>query len=133
MSKKRDLGVLAAGAALGIGAGILLAPKSGKETRADLKKKMDEFVEKVKSIKPDDIKKELNKKIKDLEKEIKSLDKEKVLAIAKEKAYQIKIKADDLVDFALDKGEKAISKTAEEVRQKAIDVTKNVLDKLEKN
>ena len=55
------------------------------------------------------------------------------MAIAKEKAYQIKIKADDLVDFALDKGEKAISKTAEEVRQKAIDVTKNVLDKLEKN
>lgn len=37
--KKRDLGKIAAGAALGAGLGILLAPKSGSETRKRIKRK----------------------------------------------------------------------------------------------
>ncbi len=131
MSKKSNIGAALAGAAIGIGAGILLAPKSGEETRKDLKEKFDEVVEKVKSIKVEDVKKEINQKIKDLEKEIKSLDKERVLEIAQKKAEAIKIKADDLVDLAIKKGEMAFSKTAEELREKAIAVTKNVLEKLE--
>ncbi len=131
MSKKSTIGALAIGAAVGVGAGILLAPKSGKETRADLKEKMDELVEKVKHIKVKDIRDELSKKLKDLERDIKKLDKEKVLEVAKKRAKAIKIKADDLVDLAIEKGEMAFSKTAEELREKAIVVTKNVLEKLE--
>ncbi len=129
--KKKELGALAIGAAIGVGAGVLLAPKSGKETREDLKNKLEELGTKVKNIKIKDVKDEFNKKIKELEREIKSLDKERVLESAKARAAAIKIKADDLVDLALEKGEKALSKTAEEVREKAISVTKSVLEKLE--
>lgn len=129
--KKKELGALAIGAAIGVGAGVLLAPKSGKETREDLKNKLEELGTKVKNIKIKDVKDEFNKKIKELEREIKSLDKERVLESAKARATAIKIKADDLVDLALEKGEKALSKTAEEVREKAISVTKSVLEKLE--
>ena len=39
MSKKSGLGKFLLGAGIGVGLGILFAPKSGKETRADLKKK----------------------------------------------------------------------------------------------
>ncbi len=131
MSKKSNIGALVAGAAVGVGAGILLAPKSGKETRNDLKNKFDEVIEKIKNIKVKDIRDELNKNVKELERELKNLDKERVLEIAKKKANDIKIKADDLVDLAIEKGEIAFSKTAEELREKAIEVTKNVLEKLE--
>lgn len=131
MSKKSNIGAVLVGAALGASAGVLLAPKSGEETRKELKNKIDELIEKVKNIKFEDVKKEFNKKIKELEKEIKSLDKERVLEVAQKKAEAIKVKADDLVDLAIEKGEMAFSKTAEELREKAIAVTKNVLEKLE--
>lgn len=131
MSKKSNIGAVLVGAALGASAGVLLAPKSGEETRKELKNKIDELIEKVKNIKFEDVKIEFNKKIKELEKEIKSLDKERVLEVAQKKAEAIKVKADDLVDLAIEKGEMAFSKTAEELREKAIAVTKNVLEKLE--
>ena len=60
------------------------------------------------------------------------LDKEKVLEIAKEKAVQLKEKAQELVDLAIDKGTPVLRDAAEDVRLKAIDVTKEVLKKLEK-
>ena len=44
-SKKSGLGKFLLGAGIGVGLGILFAPKSGKETRADLKKKMDNLIE----------------------------------------------------------------------------------------
>lgn len=101
MSKKDNLGKIALGAAIGVGAGVLLAPHSGKETRKILKDKMDELVDKVRSIDSDKVKKEFDRKVKELEKEIKNLDKEKVLNIAKKKANSIKRKTDELVDLAL--------------------------------
>lgn len=131
MSKKSDIGKIALGAALGVGAGVLLAPNSGKETRHLLKAKMNELFEKVKNIDSEKVKKEFDKKIKSLEKEIKSLDKEKVLTIAKEKAKTIKEKADELVQLAMDKGNETIRIAAEEVRKRAIIVTRDVLEKLE--
>ena len=73
----------------------------------------------------------LAEQLKELEKEINNLDKERVLEIAQKKAEAIKIKADDLVDLAIEKGEMAFSKTAEELREKAIEITKNILEKLE--
>ena len=52
--KKNGLGKFLCGAAVGAGLGLLFAPKTGKETRADLKKKFDEVLEQVKSIKAED-------------------------------------------------------------------------------
>ena len=53
--KGNGLGKFIAGAAIGVGVGVLLAPKSGKETRKDLKDKFDELVEKVKEINVDEV------------------------------------------------------------------------------
>ena len=47
MSKK---GKFLLGAGLGLGLGFLLAPKSGKETREDLAKSINNLIEKAKEI-----------------------------------------------------------------------------------
>ena len=129
--KKRDLGLIAAGALAGAAAGVLLTPKSGKENREELKNKMGELLDKVKNINSNDVKNKFNKKIKEIEKEIKSLDKEQVIEIAKKKSEDIKTKVNDLVSLAKEKGDESLEKTTKELKEKAINVTKDVLNKLE--
>lgn len=131
MEKKSGFGKFLAGALVGAGLGVLFAPKSGKETRADLKKKFDEVLEQVKTIKLEDVKESITKKVEELQKELKDLDKEKVLKIAKKKAKQIEEKAEDLVNYAIEKGTPVLEKAASSVKEKAILVTKEVLAKLE--
>ena len=72
------------------------------------------------------------KKINDLKAEIEDLDKEKALAIAKKKGEELKVKANELLELAREKGTPVVEKAVEEVRQRAIRVTKEVLKKLEK-
>lgn len=130
--KKSGLGKFIAGAAIGAGLGILFAPRKGSETRAQLKAKMSELVAQIKNIDIDEVKEEFNKNVEEIKAGLADLDKEKVLEIAKEKALQLKDKAQELVDLAIDKGTPVLRDAAEEVRLKAIDVTKEVLKKLEK-
>ena len=130
MSKK-GAGKFVLGAAVGAGLGLLFAPKKGKDLRADLKNKIDELVNQVKEIDPEDLKAEFDKKVAEIKEKIEDLDKEKVLKIAKKKGNEIKKKADELVDLAVAKGTPVLKKAAEDVRDKAVEVTKDVQKKLE--
>lgn len=132
MSKKKSgIGKLFAGVAIGAGLGVLFAPKKGSETRAQLKSKMDEMLSKAKNIDAEEVKETIESKIYEIKEELENLDKEKVLDIAKKKAKQIQDMAEELVDYAIEKGTPVLEKTANSIREKAIDVTKEVLDKLE--
>lgn len=130
--KKSGLGKFMLGAAVGVGLGVLFAPKSGKETRHDLKVKLDELTQKIKEIKIEDVKKALDEKIKDIKEGLEDLDKEKVLEIAKEKAQEIKVKVDELVELAKEKAEPVVQKMVNDVRLKTISVLKDTVNKLEK-
>lgn len=134
MSKEKNSGIgkFVAGAVIGAGLGILFAPKKGSETRAALKAKMNELVAQIKNIDIDEVKEEFNQKVAEIKADLADLDKEKVLDVAKKKASQLKEKAQELVDLAIDKGTPILRDTAEEVRLKAIEVTKDVLKRLEK-
>lgn len=131
MSKKHGMGKFVVSAALGAGLGVLFAPKKGSETRRELKAKLDEFVAGIKDIDMDEVKAEFEDKIEEIQNELKDLDKEKAMKIAKKKAGDLKKRAEDLVELAIEKGTPVLRDAAEEVRLKTIDVTKEVLKKLE--
>jgi len=120
-----------AGVGLGVGVGMLFAPKSGEKLRKDLKDKLNELFNKAKEIDVKEVAEDFMNKVNDLKKEIEDLDKEKVIEIAKKKGEQLKVKANQLLELAKEKGTPVIEKAAKEVREKAILVTKEVLKKLE--
>ncbi len=129
MSKK---GKFLAGALLGAGLGVLFAPKSGEETRKELGKQLSNLWDKVRGMDADEIKDKLESKLREVEAGIKDLDKEKVLSVAKEKANLLKDKADDLVQMAKDAGKPVIEDAAKSVKKNLANVTRDVLNKLEK-
>ncbi len=129
--KKSGFGKFLLGAGVGAGLGMLLTKKTGKENREALKNKIDELIKKVKEIDSDEVKKNVQEKIENIKSELTDLDKEKVLKIAKSKAESIKNKAEELVEYVVEKGTPVLQKTANEIREKAIIVTKEVLKKLE--
>ena len=131
MSKKKSIWPFVAGVGLGVGAGMLFAPKKGEELRKDVKNKIDELINKAKKIDVDEVKDEFMKKIDEVKAELEDLDKEKALAIAKKKGNELKEKAEDLVEYAKEKGTPVLEKAAKEVRQKAAMVTREVLKRLE--
>ena len=132
MSKKKGFGKFLIGAGIGAGLGLLFAPKKGSETRRDLKIKMDELVEKAKGLDAKEVKENIEVKIEEIKAELADLDKEKVLKIAKKKAKQIQDASEELVSYAVEKGTPVLEKAADAVRAKAVVVTKEVLNKLEK-
>ena len=128
---KKGMGKFVFGAALGAGLGMLFAPKKGSETREELKKKLDELLNQAKEIDVDELRSDFNARVDEIKLELKDLDKEKVLSIAKEKGAELKDKAQDLVEMAKEKGTPVLKKTAEDVLNNVIKVSKETLKKLE--
>ena len=131
MSKKSGLGKFVLGAAVGAGLGVLFAPKKGSETRTMLKAKLDELVEQVKNIDVDEVKKEFDLKVNEIRMELVDLDKEKALDIAKEKANDLKIKSQKLYDLTVEKGTPVLKKTAKDVLENVVKVSKDTIKKLD--
>lgn len=130
-NRKSGFGKFLLGAGIGAGLGMLFTSKTGKETRADLKRKIDELVCKAKNIDSEEVKENIENKIDNIMNEISELDKEKVLKIAKKKSEEIKNKCEELVEYVIEKGTPVLEKSATLVKEKAILVTKEILKKLE--
>ena len=92
---------------------------------------MMDLIVKLKEIDVEDVKEEFDKKLAEIKEELDDLDKEKVLKIAEIKAEELKDKAEELVNLAVEKGTPVLRDAAEEVRKKAVAVTKDVLKKLQ--
>lgn len=132
MGKKSGYGKFLAGALIGAGIGVLFAPTSGEESRKKLKKKAEELLQKAKEIDVEEVKENISKKVSEIEDSLKDLDKEKVVSLAKEQARHIKSKAEDLVDYAKEKGTPVLENAANAVKNTTVDVLKSTLNKLEK-
>lgn len=129
--KKSGLGKFVVGAAIGAGLGVLFAPKKGTETRRELKNKIDELVAQIKKIDLEEVKAEFDAKVNEIKMDLVDLDKEKALDIAKEIGNNAKAKAQELVDLAVEKGTPVLKKTAEDLLQNVIKVSKETIKKLE--
>ena len=88
---------------------------------------------KIKEVDLDEVKDEFFNKVDSIKSELEELDKEKVLKIAKQKGEELKKKTEELVKLAKEKGTPVLENVANEVREKAIVVVKDVLDRLEKS
>ena len=130
---KKGWGKFVVGAGIGVGSGVLFAPKKGSETRRELKEKADELLAKAKEIKMEDVTEMVEEKINELKAEIKDLDKEKVLKIAKEKGEKVKEKASELVALAKEKGTPILQDAAKEVKEKTVKVLEETINRIEKD
>ena len=68
-NKKQGFGKFLTGLGIGVGLGVLFAPKSGSETRKELKNKLDEFIVALKDIDVNEVKGEFLAKVDDIKNE----------------------------------------------------------------
>ncbi len=128
---KKGTGKLLVGASIGAAVALLFAPKKGEELRKDLTDKINEMLNKAKTVDSEEVKNNIESKIEEIKKELKELDKEKVKEVAIKKGEEIKEKANELVIYAKEKGTPVLEKTAKSIKKTAANVTREVLEKLE--
>lgn len=133
MSRGRGLGKLLFGVAVGVGLGFLFAPKEGAKTRAELKVKLGELLEKAKEVDVEEVKNKVLTTVEDLKKELENLDQEKAAELAKKEADKIAEKAEELYKYVVEKGTPVLEKAVEEVKDKAIKMAKEIIEKVEKD
>lgn len=127
----KGFGKFILGAGVGLGLGLLFAPKKGEELRKDLRKKINDLIDAAQAVDYEELKDNIVKKAQEIEKELKDLDGEKVLKIAKAKAKDLERKAKELVDMAKETAKPALEEMAQDVREKTIKTLKNITKKLE--
>lgn len=132
MSKKKGFRKFITGTLVGVGLGVLFAPKKGSQTRKELKDKFDEFLEALKEIDIDEVRENIETKVFEIKMELEDLDKEKAIKFAKKKAKDIKEMAEELVEYSIEKGTPVLENMANSIRESSIKVTKEILAKLEK-
>lgn len=128
---KKGLGKLLAGAAVGVGIGMMLAPKSGEETRKDIKKGAKNLANKVKDVDLNEVKDDLVDGYEKLKKELSTMDKEKAKKIAKKKINELSDKTQDLMEMAKKKSAPVVEKAAKDLKKKLADLLADFQDKLE--
>jgi gas vesicle protein len=142
---KNGFGKLLAGAAIGGFLGVLFAPKKGETTRKELMAKVNETLDSLKETDPEEVKESFTEQVNKIKEEVEAidfdalkdkfenLDEDKVKEYVNEKIADLKADAEKLVDYAKEKGTPVLEKAAEELKDEAIKVTKETLNKLEES
>lgn len=128
--KKSKLGALVAGIGIGAAAGLLLAPKSGEETRKDIQKKAKQIGKKVKDIDLNQVKEDLVKEFDKFKNEMKDMDKDKAMKLAKEQGTKLLDKCEDLITMAKEKSAPMIEKTGKDIKKKLSEMLADASEKL---
>lgn len=128
---KKGLGKVLAGAAVGVGIGMLLAPKSGEETRQDIKKGAKKVVNKVKDIDLNEVKEDLLNQYENLKKELADMDAEKAKKLATKKVNELSNKATDLIEMAKEKSAPVVEKAAKDLKKRLSELLEDIQQKLE--
>lgn len=127
---KKGFGKFLAGASVGAALGLLFASKKGVDTRADLKKMFSELKVKIEGLDADEVKETVENKIEELQMGLENLDKEQVLKEAKKQAKKLQDAANELVDYAVEKGTPIIEKSTQAIKLKITETCEEVIKKL---
>lgn len=128
--KKGKIGALIAGIGIGAAAGMLLAPKSGEETRKDIKNQAKKLGKKVKDIDLNEVKENLVRDFDKFKNEMKDMDKEKAMKLAKEQGTKLLNSCEDLINAAKEKSVPMIEKTAKDIKKKLSEMLADASEKL---
>ena len=115
---KSGLSKFVIGAGIGFGIGILVAAKSGKETRQDLKNKFKELEFKMKNLEMSDLKDGAIKKLDEIKAGVSELDFDKVSSFTKEKVDLLRVKLSELGTYVKKKSAPTIKKIINEINDK---------------
>lgn len=120
---KSGLGKFIIGACIGVGIGLLVASKPGKETREDIKKKFKELEDKFRELDLTELKDGAIEKLDALKHKISNLDSDQVADFTKEKISDIK---NGLVELT-----KSVKRKSVPVIKRIVDDISSKLDSME--
>lgn len=118
------------GALVGVGLGIIFAPKEGSKTRNELQKSLKQLVDSIKEIDLEETKAHFFDKVSELQKELSSISKEEATDYIKDKISIVKEKCDDLKKEANKEDLPAIEKQIDEIKEKSIYLLKQIMEEI---
>lgn len=111
--------------------GVLLAPKSGEESRKELKEKIEDLTLYIKNIDSETIKLEATKKLNNIRKYLEENDGSEMLEDLKDKSKEILKNLDDLAKMFKEKTDPYAQKLIGSTKELTINVLNKTLEKLE--
>ena len=123
---KSGLGKFIIGACIGVGIGLLVASKPGKETREDIKKKFKELEDKFRELDINDLKDGAIEKLETLKEKIANLDSDQIADFTKEKIGDIKNGLVDLTKSVKKKSVPVIKRIVDDISEKLDSINESV-------
>ena len=133
--KKENVKIMAAltgGIVLGGTLGVLFAPRKGSETREKIKLTFVNLKNKVSKIEEEDIKYYIEKKLKEIDDDKEVLEGTLEYKKAKKQAKKVIKKINKLIDYTTKKGYDEFEDLITELKEKASEISEEILTNLEK-
>ena len=133
--KKENVKIMAAltgGIVLGGTLGVLFAPRKGSETREKIKLTFVNLKNKVSKIEEEDIKYYIEKKLNEIDDDIEVLEGTLEFKKAKKQAKKVIKKINKLIEYTTKKGYDEFEDLITELKEKASEISEEILTNLEK-
>ena len=120
------------GALIGVGLGILLAPRAGSETREDLRKSFKNLTDSIKNIDIEATKALFLDKLSEIQANLSTINAEEAVSTIQEKTKMIEKKCDELIKESQKEEIPAVEKAALEMKQKTTALAEEMIETIEK-
>lgn len=120
------------GALIGVGLGILLAPRAGSETREDLRKSFKNLTDSIKNIDIEATKALFLDKLSEIQTNLSTIDAKEAVSTIQEKAKMIEKECDELIKASQKEEIPAVEKAALEMKQKTTALAEEMIENIEK-
>lgn len=120
------------GALIGVGLGILLAPRAGSETREELRKSFKNLTDSIKNIDLEATKALFLDKLSEIQTDLSTIDAKEAVNTIQEKTKMIEKKCDELIKASQEEEIPTVEKAALEMKQKTTALAEEMIENIEK-